>query len=41
MKNNLYDGPIVCGIHGSEELKKYKGGIFSEVSVSPKIDHYV
>lgn len=29
MKNELYNGPIVCGLHASEELKKYKGGIFS------------
>ena len=41
MKNEVYNGPIVCGIHASEEFKKYRGGIFSEISVAPKIDHYV
>ena len=41
MKNQIYNGPIVCGIHASEEFKKYKGGIFSEISINPKVDHYV
>jgi hypothetical protein len=41
MKNELYQGPIVCGIHASEEFKKYRTGIFSEISYSPKIDHFV
>jgi hypothetical protein len=41
MANELADGPIVCGMHVSEEFKRYKGGIFRETSLLPKIDHYV
>jgi cathepsin X len=34
-------GPIVCGVHASEEFLKYRGGIFSEISIKPEINHYV
>ena len=41
MKHHLDEGPIVCGMHSSKAFEDYKGGIFSEISISPKIDHYV
>ena len=41
MKNKLSEGPIVCGMHSSKLFQDYKGGIFSEISVVPKLDHYV
>ena len=42
MKNEIFSwGPIVCGIHASKAFHEYKGGILSEISIAPKIDHYV
>ena len=41
MKSHLAEGPIVCGMHSSKAFQEYKGGIFSEITISPKIDHYV
>lgn len=41
MKNQLAAGPIVCGMHSSKAFQDYHGGIFSEVTIAPKIDHYV
>ena len=41
MKNQLVTGPIVCGIHVSKAFLDYKGGILSEISIAPKIEHYV
>lgn len=34
-------GPIVCGIELTKTFRNYEGGVFSETTVSPKIDHYV
>lgn len=41
MKNELNNGPIVCGVHLSQQFAKYTGGIFEEISVIPKVDTYV
>jgi hypothetical protein len=32
---------LVCGIELSQAFKNYKGGVFSEATVAPKVNHYV
>lgn len=34
-------GPIVCGIHVTTSFFNYNGGVFSEISVLSKVNHYV
>lgn len=41
MKNQLESGPIVCGIERTKTFEQYQGGIFGEISVAPKVNHYV
>jgi hypothetical protein len=32
---------LICGIELSQAFKNYKGGVFSEATVAPKVNHYV
>lgn len=42
MKAEIYArGPIGCGIDATSKLEQYKGGIFSEISLWPIINHEV
>lgn len=42
MKAEIYArGPISCGIHATDKLEKYTGGIFEEFSAFPTINHIV
>lgn len=34
-------GPVVCGIHVSGSFAEYTGGIFSETTIYPTINHYI
>ena len=35
------NGAVVCSIQNSNAFKEYKGGIFSETTISPKTNYYV
>ena len=42
MKAEIYArGPIGCGIDATGKLEKYTGGIFSQSSIFPMINHEV
>ena len=42
MKGEIYKrGPIGCGIDATSKLEQYKGGIFSQESIFPMINHEV
>ena len=42
MKAEIYqNGPISCGMHATDNFKKYKGGIFSEHEENPILNHEV
>ena len=42
MKAEIYArGPIGCGIDATKKLEEYTGGIFSEFSLLPLINHEV
>lgn len=32
---------LICGIELSQSFKNYKGGVFTEATVAPKVNHYV
>lgn len=40
MKSEIYArGPIACGIMVTDKFEAYTGGIFSEKSILPEINH--
>jgi len=42
MKAEIYArGPISCGIHADDALENYSGGIFSEFTVFPMVNHII
>ena len=32
---------LICGIQLTKSFKNYKGGIFAETTIAPKVNHYV